>query len=193
MTKLARIDRCLARPIIPVVSELSANLGQLASASSIILQGAKIVELPRIVEAFGQPPLKNVRLLVHLDLITGLENNDSGLEYLVQFAQVEGVVTVHHHLMAAAKRLGLLSILRIFLSDSRALERGLKVIASSRPDVVDILPAAAATHVSDEFRSCQVPHIAGGLCRTEDDVREALAAGCRAVTSTRPTLWRLNG
>ena len=191
-TKLRRIDPCFATPVIPVISNLSAGVDSIASASSVILQGTTVVDLPGIIRSFEQPPLQDVHLFVHLDLVSGLENNDAGLKFLAQLPRVEGVVTIHHHLMVPAKKLGLLAILRVFLSDSRALERGLKVIASSKPDVVDILPGAAAVKVVEDFRDCRVPYIAGGLCRTEADVNEALAAGSRAVTSTRTALWRMN-
>ena len=193
MIKSVRIDRCFQQPVIPVISSLPDQPTVLAGASSVILQGFKVTELPAVVEAFNRGPLEDVRLLAHVDLITGLENNEAGLEFLAQFPRIEGVVTVHHHLLSAVKRLGFLSILRVFLSDSRALERGMKVIEKSRPDVVDLLPVAAAVKVAADFRSLRVPHITGGLCRTEADVREALAAGNRAVTSTRPGLWRMNG
>jgi glycerol uptake operon antiterminator len=192
MAKSSRIDRCFAKPVIPVISELPARRDLLATASCVILQGTTLVDLPRLVDAFGKPPLDDVLLLVHIDLIAGLENNEVALEFLAQLPRIQGVVTIHHHLIAPAKRLGFVSVLRIFLSDSRALERGLKIIAKWRPDIVDILPHAAAIMVADEFRSSGIPCIAGGLCRREEEVRRVLASGCRAATSTRPGLWELN-
>jgi len=121
-----------------------------------------------------------------------LENNEAGIEYLAQFENVSGVVTVHHHLAVAARRLGLLSIVRLFLSDSRAVDRGVSVVKKSRPDAIEILPAAVAANVASDFADLHIPRIAGGLCRTEADVNVVLASGCRAVTSTSPTLWKLN-
>jgi glycerol uptake operon antiterminator len=99
---------------------------------------------------------------------------------------------VHHHLSGAARRLGLLSVVRLFLSDSRAVDRGLSVATKSHPDAIEILPAIVAAKISQDFRNCPIPRIAGGLCRTEADVDEVLASGCRAVTSTSPALWKLN-
>ncbi len=192
MAKSSQTDRCFRMPVIPVISELPARRDLLASASCVILQGTTLVELPRLVEAFDKPPLEDVLLLVHIDLIAGLENNEISLEFLAQWSRIQGIVTIHHHLIAPAKRLGFLSVLRVFLSDSRALERGLKLIDKWRPDIVDILPHAAAITVAGDFRSCGIPCIAGGLCRREEEVRGVLASGCRAVTSTRPNLWRLN-
>jgi glycerol uptake operon antiterminator len=136
--------------------------------------------------------LQHLPLLVHIDLVAGLENNEAGLDFLAEFDRISGVVTVHHYLTAPARKLGMLSIVRLFLSDSRAMERGLAVATKARPDAIEILPAAAAVKVAGDFARCRIPRIAGGLCRSEADVNEVLSSGCRAVTSTSPALWKLN-
>ncbi len=141
---------------------------------------------------FSVPRLEHLPLFVHVDLVSGLENSEAGIEYLAGFERITGVVTVHHHLTSAIRRLGLLSIVRLFLSDSRAVDRGLSVVNKSHPDAVEILPAVVAAKVTNDFAGCRIPRIAGGLCRTEADVAEVLASGCRAVTSTSPALWKLN-
>jgi glycerol uptake operon antiterminator len=186
------IDNCLRRHVIPVVWNPDDNRGLLARASAIFLQGGALGDLARVLDAFSGPQLEHLPLFVHIDLVSGLENSDAGLEYLAEFQRISGVVTVHHHLAGAARRLGLLSIVRLFLSDSRAVDRGLSVANKSHPDAIEILPAIVAAKVAQDFADCSIPRIAGGLCRTEADVNEVLASGCRAVTSTSPTLWKLN-
>ena len=189
----SQIDRYFAKPVIPVFWDVGAEADTISQASSVILQGGEIADLSRAIDRFSNPPLDHLRILVHIDLIAGLENNEAGLELLAKLGKIDGVVTVHHHLAKPAKRLGFLSIVRIFLSDSRALERGLQVAAKAQSDVIEFLPAAAAVKVASQLRSCSIPHIAGGLCFSESDVRETLASGSLSVTSTRPDLWKING
>ncbi len=186
------IDTCLRQHVIPVVWDPGPHLDLLARASAVFLQGGALGDLGKTLDRFRNPHLENLPLFVHVDLVAGLENNEAGLEYLTQFDNITGVVTVHHHLAIAARRLGLLSIVRLFLSDSRAVDRGLSVVKKSRPDAVEILPAIVAAKVANDFADFHIPRIAGGLCRTEADVNEVLASGCRAVTSTSPALWKLN-
>jgi glycerol uptake operon antiterminator len=186
------IDSCFRQRVIPVVWATESYRDLLSRASAVFLQGGALSELGGVVHAFSDRQLEHVSLFVHVDLVTGLENNEAGIEYLAGFERIAGVVTVHHHLTAHARRLGLLSIVRLFLSDSRAVNRGLSVAIKSHPDAIEILPAAVASKVAGDFNSCRIPRIAGGLCRTEADVCEALDSGCRAVTSTSPTLWMLN-
>jgi glycerol uptake operon antiterminator len=186
------ISACFERRVIPVVWDPTTQLGLLSEASTVFLQGGPLAELGRVLETFSVPPLEHVSLFVHIDLVSGLENNEAGLDYLAGFERIAGVVSIHHHLAAPARRLGLMSIVRLFLSDSRAVERGVSIVTKSKPDAIEILPAAVAPKVAADFQHCSIPRITGGLCRTEADVREALESGCRAVTSTRPELWRLN-
>ena len=193
MATRVSIERCFVQPVIPVIWDPFSERDLIALASVVILQGGSIVDLPRVLDAFEKPPLDRVRLLAHIDLIAGLENNEAGLEHLTQSGRIHGVVTVHQHLANPARRLGLLSIVRLFLSDTRAMKRGLAIASKSHADAIELLPAAAAVQMADEFRQCPLPRITGGLCHTENDVRQALASGCRAVTSTRPGLWRFTG
>ncbi len=192
MSSSKSIESCLAKPVIPVLWELPSDSSAIANASAVILQGGSITELASVLGQFEQPGLTDIQLLVHIDLVAGLENNEAGLECLAQLPRVAGVVTIHHYLAKPAARLGLLSIVRLFLSDSRAVQRGLAVANKSHPDAIEILPAVAAIAASHDLQKCPMPRIAGGLCHTEADIRKALASGCRAVTSTRPNLWRLN-
>ena len=187
-----RIRRLFSKPVIPVLWDIGPHQDLVSQASSVILQGGTIASLSQAIECFNRPPLDHVRLLVHIDLVAGLEKNEAGVEFLARLGKIDGVVSVHHHLAKSARRMGLLSIVRIFLSDSRALEQGLRIAGKSHADVVEILPATAAVKVGNDLRSCPIPRIAGGLCRTEIDVRETLAGGSLAVTSTRPKLWQLN-
>ncbi len=186
------IDACLRGHVIPVVWDPAEHGGLLARASAIFLQGGALGELAQVLDAFSGAPFESLPLFVHIDLVAGLENSEAGLEYLAGLDRITGVVTVHHHLASAARRLGLLSVVRLFLSDSRAVDRGVSVANKSHPDAIEILPAAVAAKVARDFADCKIPRIAGGLCRTEADVAEVLASGCRAVTSTSPALWKLN-
>jgi glycerol uptake operon antiterminator len=186
------IEACLRTHVIPVVWDPDAHFDLLARASSVFLQGGSLRDLERILDLFSKPKLIDLPLFVHVDLVAGLENNEAGIEYLAAFNRLTGIVTVHHHLATAARRAGLLSIVRLFLSDSRAVDRGLSVVNKSHPDAIEILPAVVAAKVAKDFANCRIPRIAGGLCRTEADIAEVLASGCRAVTSTSAELWKLN-
>ena len=186
------IAKCLQQPVIPVLWDPGRHAALVGRANAVFLQGGTLAELPRTIDKFQQPELAHLTLFAHIDLISGLENSEAALEYLAELGRLAGVVTIHHHLAKPARRLGLLSVVRLFLSDSRSVERGEAIASKSQADAIEILPAAAAVKVAAELDKFGIPRIAGGLCRTEADVRETLDSGCRSVTTTRPELWQLN-
>lgn len=192
MPPTRRVDAFFAKPVIPVLWDVGDHANVIANASSVLLQGGAIADLPRSIEQIKKPPLSHLRLLVHIDLLVGLENNEAGLELLAQSGVVDGVATVNSHLVKPARRLGFRTVVRVFLTDSRALERGIRVAGKCGPNVIEVLPAAAVAQASSELRSCSIPFMAGGLARPAEDVRVARDCGSLAISSTRPELWRLN-
>lgn len=182
----------LTRPIIPVVAQTDADVALVANASLVFLQGCELSDLGRILEWFKSGPLAHLPIVLHIDLLAGLTSDDAGLRYLVELGGIDGIITVRAHLVAPARRLGLASILLLFLQDGRAVQRGLHVIEQSRPDMVELVPGVAALELADEFACVPVPRIAGGLVRTPELVHRLLASGCAAVSTSTAALWALN-
>ncbi len=183
----------LTRPVIPYVTDgVEHHVELLARSSIIFIGGGELAELPLLLKRLGEPPLAERPVLLHIDLLNGLSNDESGLRYIATHERIDGIITVRHHLAPLARRLGLMSVVRLFLQDGRAVERGLGVIEKSKPDAVEILPGVAALEVADRFRDLPIPVIAGGLIRTPDIVHRILASGCSSVSTTNAKLWEMN-
>jgi glycerol uptake operon antiterminator len=183
----------LTRPIIPYVTEgLELHPNLIAAGSLIMLGGGELAEMPALLARLSQPPFARIPVLLHIDLVNGLSNDDSGLRYVGTLDRIDGIITTRHHLAPLARKLGLMSVVRLFLQDGRAVERGLQVIDKSKPDAVEVLPGVAFLQVADRFNHLPIPCIAGGLIRTPETVTQILAGGCRAVSTSNAKLWELN-
>ena len=181
------------RPIIPYLTEgVDRHPAAIATASIVMIGGGELAELPALLAKLQKPPFEKMPVLLHIDLVNGLANDESGLKYVATLDGVDGVVTVRHHLAPLARKLGLMSVVRLFLQDGRAVERGLGVIEKSKPDAVEVLPGVAFLQVADRFNNLPIPCIAGGLIRSADTVKQILAGGCRAVSTSNVELWKLN-
>jgi glycerol uptake operon antiterminator len=164
----------------------------IAAASILMIGGGELAELPALLAKLQKPPFDKLPVLLHIDLVNGLANDDSGLRYVATLEGVDGVVTVRHHLAPLARKLGLMSVVRLFLQDGRAVERGLGVIDKSKPDAVEVLPGVAFLQVAERFNHLPIPCIAGGLIRSAEVVKQILAGGCRAISTSNVELWKLN-
>ena len=79
--------------------------------------------------------------IVHLDLINGLSSKEVAVDFLQKYTNADGIITTKPTLIKRAKELGLFTILRLFLIDSMAYENIDRQVKSSRPDLIEILPA----------------------------------------------------
>jgi glycerol uptake operon antiterminator len=182
----------LAKPVIPVLWQAGPDDHLLAEASILFLQGGELVELEATLSRLRQGPTAKTPIMLHIDLLAGLTSDEAGLRYLASLKGIDGIITVRAHMVTQARRFGLASILLLFLQDGRSVERGLHVIAQSKPDMVELVPGAAALEVAGQFEHIAPPRIAGGLVRTPVLVRRLLDSGCAAVSSSDSRLWDLN-
>jgi len=196
VSKLAKnhgFSRLFAKSIIPYVTEGVEKHAQLiAAASLVMIGGGELAELPVLLSRLDRPPFQKMPAMLHIDLVNGLANDESGLRYVATLKRLNGIITTRHHLAPLARKLDLMCVVRLFLQDGRAVERGLGVIEKSKPDAVELLPGVAFLQVAERFAGLEIPCIAGGLIRTEQTVKQILAAGCQAVSTTNVKLWEMN-
>ncbi|MDQ1912336.1 glycerol-3-phosphate responsive antiterminator [Paenibacillus sp. GD4] len=129
------------------------------------------------------------QLLIHVDLIQGLKNDDYAIEFLCQSVRPAGIISTRSSAVATAKKHGSLAIQRHFLLDSGALEMCYKLAEKIRPDYIEVMPGVMPHIISELRQRLEVPILAGGLIRSEQDVNLALESGAIAVTTSRKELW----
>jgi glycerol uptake operon antiterminator len=127
---------------------------------------------------------------VHVDLIAGLGKDHSGVSFLTREIGVNGIITSHGSLIAAAKGDRVITVQRLLLHDDFGLPPALAAVERARPDIVEVLPAVIYPEVVDELRDrLSVPMIVGGFITDATGVNAALRAGARAVTTSSVHLW----
>jgi glycerol uptake operon antiterminator len=153
--------------------------------AAIMLKG-DIFDIERVLNrAQGKPAI-----LLHIDLMEGIGRDKAGLSYLKQQFGIGGIVSTRSNLIKEAHSLGLISILRFFVLDSAAYTTGVHLLNSLQPDAVEVLPGVAVPYIKDLLnQDVNLPVIASGLIRTDRTIREVLAAGAAAVSTSRPELW----
>ena len=89
-----------------------------------------------------------------------------------------------------AKELGLYTIFRIFVIDSKAFH-AISHHAISSADLIEILPGIMPRIIQKFSQKTHVPIIAGGLISEKEDVINALDAGAIAISSTNQQVWNM--
>ncbi|WP_409290291.1 glycerol-3-phosphate responsive antiterminator [Peribacillus sp. SCS-37] len=130
------------------------------------------------------------KILYHMDLIHGIKSDDYATEYICQEYKPFGLISTKSGVIQKAKQKGVIAVQRIFLIDSHALEKSYKLVEKTKPDYIEVLPGAMPWMIKEVKERLQTPIFAGGLIRTEEEIRSALAAGADAITTSKRELWK---
>src|SRR5256885_3217180 len=127
---------------------------------------------------------------VHIDLIAGLGKDRAGIAFLAREIGVNGIITSHSALVAAAKAERVIAIQRLLLYDDLALPSALAALDHARPDIVEVLPGVIFPLVVNEIRSrLPLPIIVGGFVTEPAHRDAALERGALAVSTSTAGLW----
>ena len=129
-------------------------------------------------------------VLVHLDLIDGLNSRDVAVDFLAKNTLADGILSTKANLVKYAKAQGLLTVQRFFLLDSMALLNMEKQFPLDHADAIEILPGLMPKIIKRLAGIIDKPIIAGGLINDMEDVRAALDAGAVAVSTTKMDLLK---
>ncbi|MBU3111169.1 glycerol-3-phosphate responsive antiterminator [Clostridium lacusfryxellense] len=153
-----------------------------------VLYGS-IINLKQICESLKKA---GKIVFVHVDLIEGLKGDHTGLLFIKECGQPDGIITTRATNIKNGKKLGFCVIQRIFAVDSLSLETGMRNIHSVLPDAVEIMPGLASKIIKSMGTQVRVPIIAGGLIQTKKDIMESIGAGAMAVSTSKQELWSLS-
>ena len=130
-------------------------------------------------------------VFVHLDLIEGLSSSRSSIDYINEKTDADGIISIKQNLLKYAKSLGFLTVLRIFMLDSKSIDSLEKIDIDSSVDIIEMMPGIVVTVLKDEVKKNSKTIIAGGLISDLDDVKAILGSGVGAVSTSASELWKL--
>lgn len=139
-------------------------------------------------ELMTQLHTHNKKGIVHMDLIKGIQNDQFGTQFMCQKLHVDGIISTKPKAIEAARQNHCISILRVFLIDSRSLMRGGQLCAHLQPDYVEVLPAIIPDAYKRMQVYCDCNMIGGGLIQNREDIKKCLAQGMKCVTTSNLSL-----
>jgi glycerol uptake operon antiterminator len=151
----------------------------------IVLLDSHIGQLQSLIALANKQQKK---VLLHADLVQGLKGDEYAAQFLCQSIRPAGLISTRLPVIKEAKKKGLIAIQRLFLLDSQALKTSYRLLDTNRPDYIEVLPGIIPTIIKEIVTNTNIPTLAGGLIRTKEDVRQALAAGAVAVTTSEPKI-----
>lgn len=175
-------------PVIAAVKDMEGVAKCLESEVEIVfILFGNICNIGEIVASIKE---KGKRVLVHIDLIEGLDNNkEIAVDYMKEHTRADGIISTRMNMINRAKELSMDTIYRIFVLDSRAYESIQKQRNQIRADFIEVLPGVMPKVIKRVSKVSRQPVIAGGLITDREDVMEALDAGAISVSTTNQEVW----
>lgn len=176
-------------PIIAAIKDDSELEIVLQSEVNVIfvLQSSLLTvkELSKKIEASGKVGF------VHLGLVKGLSDDEVGLRFLKEHTCFSGIISTKLHQLTIAQSLGFMTVYRVFMVDSLALDSLKKCQNPKHPDFIEILPNANGKVIKLVKERIKRPLIVSGLITDKEDVISALKNGASAISSTNTNVWKL--
>src|SRR2546428_9615304 len=88
---------------------------------------------------------------VHIDLIAGLGKDRAGVAFLAREIGVNGIITSHSALVAAARAERVIAVQRLLLYDDLGLHSAMTAVEHARPDIVEVQPAVIFPLVAEQI------------------------------------------
>src|SRR5256885_14896323 len=127
---------------------------------------------------------------VHIDLIAGLGKDRAGVAFLAREIGVNGIITSHSALVAAARAERVIAVQRLLLYDDLGLHSAMAAVEHARPDIVEVLPGVIFPLVVDRIRArVPLPIIVGGFMTEPEQRNAALERGAVAISTGTTSLW----
>lgn len=158
-----------------------------APARGCILASFAVGQLPQVVPALGRA---GKLVFVNVDSSPGLAQDRGALEFIKNMG-AQGVVSTRLSLIEKGRPLGLLTMMKVFVTDRSNLRRSTDAISRGAPDLVEIMPAPIVGRMTAQAQRAMSPSVAAGFVESAADVALALALGSAAAATSDPRLWHL--
>lgn len=176
-------------PVIPALkNDIELQKAKESSSEIVFIIMSNILEVEDIVIE-----LKKAKKIVfiHIDMIDGISNTNSGLEYVVKKIKPDGIITTKHNLVQFAVKNNINVIQRFFILDSFSLKNTIMYIKENKPNAVEILPGLMPKIIKKVVKDVKIPLITGGLIEDKEDIINALTSGAVGVSTTYSKIWEV--
>jgi len=186
------MDRALdlrAHPIVAAVRELSLVREALESPVRVVflMTGDALSVGPAISDLHDA----GKQVVVHIDLVRGVAPDREGVQFLARTARPDAIVSTKLHVLQAARRENLQTVLHLFLIDTQAFNTGIRHVEDFGPDAIEVMPGLMPRVISDLGAAVNPPILAAGLIKTYAEAQQAINAGAVAAIVGAHRLWGL--
>lgn len=168
------------------VDQIDAILESVAEVC--IVANVELRKLQRVIATLADA---GKYVIVNIDSCEGLSQDKGGVDYLADIG-VTSLVSTRVATIQRANRAGMVTMQKVFVTDRSTWPRSVKALEQSDPNLVQLMPAPMLSHLPQADRKALPPIVTSGFVCNRDDIRDALAHGAVAVSTSDRKLWSLD-
>ena len=150
-------------PVIPAVKEPETLDRALChDGAAVFLLCGDILNIGELVDRVHRAGKQAV---IHADLIAGMAPKEIAVDYLRRCG-ADGIISTRPHLIRRGRELGMLTVLRVFAIDSKAVSNLGKETGIGMPDLIEVLPGTIYKVIARLSGSCRCPSSPGACWQT---------------------------
>lgn len=175
-------------PIIMAIYGIDRLKTALTSRAQVcIIANIDLIKLQPVIALLAKA---DKYVIVNIDSCSGLSQDKGGIDYIAETGAM-GLLSTRLQTVQRAKKSGLVTMQKIFVTDRSTWLRSLNALEQSEPDYVQLMPAPMLALIPQADRQRLPPIVASGFVGHEGDIRSALGNGATAVSSSDSALWNL--
>lgn len=180
----------LARqPVIMAIYGIEQLKTALSSKAEVcIIANIDLIKLQPVIELLSKA---GKYVIVNIDSCNGLSQDKGGIDYVAETGAM-GLLSTRLQTVQRAKKCGLVTMQKIFVTDRSTWLRSLKAVEQSEPDYVQLMPAQMLPLLPQADRNVLPSIVASGFVCNEEHAQTALLHGAIAVSSSDSALWDVN-
>lgn len=128
------------------------------------------------------------KIYIHVDFAEGIAKDMYGMRMLKHFG-VDGIISTKSNLIKHANDVGLKTVQRFFIVDSRSIDSISESLKQSRANMIEIMPGVVTKIITRLRTRVDIPIIAGGLIENKEEAMEAINSGAYAISTSNRDLW----
>lgn len=178
-----------SQPVIMAIYGIEQLKTALSSTAEVcIIANIDLIKLQPVIELLSKA---GKYVIVNIDSCNGLSQDKGGIDYVAETGAM-GLLSTRLQTVQRAKKCGLITMQKIFVTDRSTWLRSLKAVEQSEPDYVQLMPAQMLPLLPQADRNVLPPIVASGFVCNEEHARTALLHGAIAVSSSDSALWDVN-
>lgn len=158
-----------------------------SNVNTVFLLSSNIINVEKQTD---QAHAAGKKIFVHIDFIDGISKDPAGVSYLAT-KNIDGIISTRSGIIKHASEKSIPCIQRFFMVDSRSVDTAIETMRSSRPTMIEIMPAVAYKTITKIKNSIDIPIIAGGLVEKKEEIFAAISAGASGISTSACELWDL--